>query len=180
MFKLGAKSQKVDVFVLPRQKPNYRFDSEIWENGRLVFYNDGYDGFYVSFYLEDSNPQYYFAADKEDALAAKKIVVPEDACPDQGSQWSQFKAKEVSSDLRTLVVRNLNSKGQQCDFGFSLFVTTNDDGSGPYLKLDPIGENHNGATGFNWFSIAVTGVAVTAIAALALFAIQQFRASERE
>ena len=175
MFKLAAKNVTVDVTVLPNQDPNYQFYSSdgIWKDGKLVFQNGGHDGFYVSFVLQESQPQYYFAKQMNAAIAAKKIVTPADECPDQlpANQypWSQFKPVSLSDDLKTLMVHDPNAPGQECLFGFSLFVTTNQDGSAPYLKFDPICDNQNGPVHLNRFAVATTAIAVAAIAVFALY-----------
>jgi hypothetical protein len=178
MFKSAAKSVEVNVTVLPDQTPNYRFDSSIWQNGKLVFQNDGHDGFYVSFALQQTTPQYYFANQMNAAISAKKIVTPADECPDQlpANQypWSQFKPVSLSKDLKTLVVHDPNAKGQECQFGFSLFVTTNEDGSGPYTKVDPIGDNQNGPVHLNALAVTVTVLVIAAVAAFVSYELGLF------
>ena len=180
MFLNGPNEVNVNVTVLPGQTPNYKFNSIIWVNNQLVMNNNGNNGFLISFIIQPptnpGDPQYYFPSDanKELAITANPIVNPTDNCPNSqngpGSKpWSLFKAKSVSSDNKTLVVHDPNPQGQETLFGFTLWVTTNADGSGPYIGLDPIGNNQNGPVSLNWTAVFVATVAVAAITAFVLY-----------
>lgn len=184
MFLNDPNDVNVNVTVLPGQTPNYSFSSPIWINNQLVMQNDGKNGFYISFVLQPPPPggvQYYFPPDsqKDLAVTALPMTNPNDACPSTqngaGSKpWANFKAKSVSSDNKTLVVHDPNPQGQETTFGFTLWVTTNSDGSGPYLPLDPIGDNQNGPVNYKWSAIFVATVAVAAVAIFALYEIGFF------
>jgi hypothetical protein len=172
MFMLSANEVDVKVWVLEGQSPNYRFESPIWINNQLVFQNNGHEGFHVHFKLQDA--QYYFAKGKDMALAAAKLVNPGDECPDQGRKWNQFNEVGLSSDLKVMTVNNPNAPGQKSLFGFSLFVTKDKNGSGPYIKLDPIGDNQDGPVHYNVWAVATATVITVAIVALGLYAFGFF------
>ena len=177
MFKKDPIDVDVNVTVLPGQTPNYKFDSPIWQNDELVFQNDGHNGFYVSFKIQPpapGQPQYYFPDDtnKDLAVSARPMTNPSDACPPQGAaSWNQFKAFKVKDSNKTLVVHDPNSPGQATQFSFSLFVTTNANGTGPYTQLDPIGSNQDGPVDLNMWAVSL---AVFAVAAAALVVAYQF------
>lgn len=161
----------VKVTVLPGATPNYQFDSPIWQNNQLVFQNNGHNGFYVSFKIQPpknpGDPQYYFPSDanKDLAVSAAPLVNPTDGCPPQNAAaWNQFRPDKVTDSNKTLIVHNPNAPGKQTLFGFTLFVTTNADGSGPYLALDPIGSNQDGPVSIDVWAVALAAVAVAAIA----------------
>jgi hypothetical protein len=185
MFLNDPNSLNVNVTVLPGQTPNYSFQSPIWVNNQLVMQNNGNNGFLISFIIQPpakpGDPQYYFPPDaqKDLAVTAQPLVNPNDACPSvqngPGSKpWSLFKAKSVSADNKTLVVRDPNPQGKPTTFGFTLWVTTNPDGSGPYLPLDPIGDNQDGPINVSWGSVFVAVVAVAAVAVFALYEVGLF------
>jgi len=178
MFKNGPNEVNVNVTVLPGQTPNYSFVSPIWVNNQLVLQNDGNDGFLISFILQPSTPQYYFPPDsqKDLAVTAQAMTNPNQSCPgnQNAKPWPLFKAKSVSGDNKTLVVRDPNPQGQETAFSFTLWVTTNADGSGPYLPLDPIGDNQNGPVNYQWGAIFIAAVAVAAVALFVLYEVGLF------
>jgi len=173
--------------VLKRGKnPDYQLHSPLMENGKLTFRNNGHPGFKVFFDLEDPDGSgYQFPDDENMAIAVTKKQNPPVSgwdCPDQGATWPIFQPKRIWKDgnLRnmTLEVTNPNPPGQEGDFGYSLFVTQQPDGSGgpaSYWKLDPIGSNQNGPefigpdSGLGWATYAAITVAAVALIAFALY-----------
>jgi len=175
----NPKNEDVTVVLEPGQDPNFHLESKLLKGGRLVFKNEHFPGFTVNFAISDpTNSGYLFPSDPKMALGAKQIHNPNDRCPAQGDSWKQFEPVSVSTDFKTLTVRNLNEFAT--DFGFTLFVTQSPSGpQGPYLALDPIGQNENGppsvdgggglfgSQGISWSYVAV-GVAVVVLALIAL------------
>jgi hypothetical protein len=177
------KDVRVTVTLKPGQVPDYTLQSQLLQGGKLTFRNNGFPGFNVYFDLVDpDNSGYVWPDDANMALAATPLAGEGTECPDQGTKWGQFNPVAVIKDKdgrnTTLKVRNPNAPGQSCDFGYSLFVTQQPDGSGSYWKLDPIGSNQNGpqadsaGDGFlarSWIGTAVIGLAVIAVVAVALY-----------
>jgi hypothetical protein len=176
----NAKHEDVTVVLEPDNKPNFHLKSHLLKGDKLVFKNDHFPGFTVDFTIEDpTNSGYLFPSDPKMALGARKLTNSSDACPAQGDSWKQFEPESVSTDFKTLTVRNLNEFATE--FGFTLFVTQSPNPPhGPYLPLDPIGENQNGppsldggiggggtSTSVNWSYLAIgAGVVVLALIAL--------------
>jgi hypothetical protein len=148
------KEVDVQVVLTPSGNPKWHLESDLLDkDGKLVFKNNGHPGFYVYFKLKDpEKSRYQFPDDAGMALAAAPVVGQGAKCPDQNAKpWSQFKALKVKKGFfsrrnMTLKVHDPNAPGQECEFGYSLFVTLTPDGSGPYWKLDPGGINQNGRT----------------------------------
>jgi hypothetical protein len=166
-----ADPMKVTVTIVlqPAKSPPFQMKSSLLQGKDLTFANNKFPGFSVNFVLEDPvNSGYLFPSDPKNAFAAKMTDDPNNSCPQQGEAWSELVPESVSNDFKTLTVRNYNS--YPANFGFSLFVTKNPTGTGPYLMLDPIGSNHNGPRGNfprNLVSIAI-GIAAIIVIAFAL------------
>lgn len=139
-----AKDITVTVTVKPDSTPPYEFSSDVWKDGVMTFANHGHPGFVVNFVISNADSTgYFFPDDASMAVAARLLNLPTDDCPPQGSTYEEFTPLSVSSDNKTLVVSNPNSKKQE--FGFALFVTKTPHSKNPkYLSLDPIGSNQNG------------------------------------
>lgn len=180
----NAKHEDVTVVLEPANDPPFHFESHLLKGGKLTFKNDHFPGFTVAFTISDpTNSGYLFPSDPKKALGARKLNNSNDSCPGQGDSWKQFEAQSVSTDFKTLTVRNLNEFATE--FGFTLFVTQSPSGpQGPYLALDPIGDNQNGpprpiggvgggggflgsATSTTTKLILVAGIVVLALLALA-------------
>lgn len=147
----GPVDVGVNLVLTPSQNPKWHLNSPLLQGGKLVFRNNRHPGFNVFFKLEDPEGSgYQFPNDKNMALAATPLAGPGTECPNQGTSWNQFTPVNVIKDSSgrntTLQVRNPNAPGQSCDFGYSLFVIRQPDGSGEFWKLDPIGSNQNGPT----------------------------------
>jgi hypothetical protein len=121
-------------------------------HGRIVFRNNGRDGFNLVFRLFDNTnggegsgyvfpdppgPKHVSDHNKW-ALWSKEG----EGCPPAGyaDQWSEFTSTSVTDQGQTLIVRNKNST--RTLFGYTLRVT-NDDGQ-TFVNLDPGGNNMNG------------------------------------
>lgn len=139
--KLKAWDVEIDVYLELDRDPPFRLETCLPVNsaGEILFENHGRPGFIINFNLQDPDGTgYRFPDDEDEALYAAKGNV----CPTSKSSWGQFKPLDVKNDNRTLVVRNLNQKGEEGKFGYALRVTK-DDGK-TFLLLDPIGDNRNG------------------------------------
>jgi hypothetical protein len=160
-----AKDADVTVTLLPSQDPPFKIGSPLLQGSKLVFKNQNFPGFMISFNLEDpENSGYLFPDDPKKAFSAKQYQGTP-SCPAQGASWSELDPVEVTNSNRTLRVRNYNQ--QIADFGYSLFVTKDGQG-GPFLQLDPIGQNQNGPTmseggGWGWGTYAAIAVGIAAI-----------------
>jgi hypothetical protein len=141
---------QVNVVLTPSREPKWHLESLLLQAGKLTFKNQGHPGFNVFFIIQDPEGSgYQFPDDEDMALAATPLAAPGTDCPRQGVSWNQFKPQQVIKNAgrnTTLKVHNPNAQGQECDFGYTLFVTLQPDGSGSYWELDPIGSNQNGAT----------------------------------
>ncbi|HXS48822.1 MAG TPA: hypothetical protein VN713_01720 [Sphingomicrobium sp.] len=156
----------VTIILQPSKNPPFIVNSSLLQGKRLTFKNNKFPGFYIYFKLEDTEKSgYLFPANPTDAFASKELTIAGDECPNQGEQWSQLVPETVSSDYKTLTVRNYNT--QVADFGYSLFVTKDPEGDGDCLKLDPIGSNQNGPTNMAFYDylLSPTG-SITAIVAV--------------
>jgi len=127
----------VDVYVdYESAEPAFWLETclQVNSENEIVFHNRGRHGFLISYYLHDQTDlEYEFVTPKKDAMWSQGSP----GCPEVGGQWSEFKAKSVSSD--TLVVRNLNETPTR--FGYVLRVKDKD---GNIRDLDPGGDNQNG------------------------------------
>jgi hypothetical protein len=113
----------------------------------FIFSNDGKNGFMLRFVLQDQTNSnsplaaYRFPDDKDEALYSAKGM----GCPRTKGQWAQFKAKEVETGNKILVVRNLNQYKEK--FGYTLRLTKTPHNPNPdCIDLDPGGENTNGSS----------------------------------
>jgi len=166
------KTANVTIVLQPSKSPPFKLKSGLLQGRDLSFRNQNFPGFYVNFNLEDPEGSgYLFPANPNDAFAAQELKSQTDSCPEQGDSWSELIPEDVSSDYKTLTVRNYNSYA--ANFGFSLFVTKDPQGSGPYLKLDPIGANHNGPRSAPTRRLAAVAVGTAAIVVLA-FVLYEF------
>jgi len=180
----NAKQETVTVVLEPDQSPNFHLESNLIKGNKLTFKNNHFPGFTVDFTIDDpTGSGYLFPSDPKLALGAKKLQNQNDRCPAQGDSWQQFEPTSVSADGKTLTVRNLNEF--KTEFGFTLFVTRSPNPPhGPYLALDPIGDNQNGLSdpggGFGGggglaFGISTTQLAIGAgVVILGLIAAYQF------
>jgi hypothetical protein len=175
----------VTVTLKPGQTPDYELQSQLLQGGKLTFRNNGFPGFNVFFEISDpDNSGYVWPDDANMALAATPLAGAGTECPDQGTKWGQFNPVQVIQDKdgrnTTLKVRNPNAPGQSCDFGYSLFVTQQPDGSGSYWKLDPIGSNQNGPQmepgfyGASWVGRAAVALVLVAAIGFALYELGVF------
>jgi hypothetical protein len=156
----------VTIVLQPSKSPPFQMKSGLLQGKDLAFTNLNFPGFSIDFSLEDPERSgYLFPANPSDAFAAKEIKSPTDSCPDQGQTFSELVPENVSANYKTLTVRNYNSYA--CNFGFSLFVTKDPQGNGPYLKLDPIGANHNGPRTAPNRRLATVAIAIAAIIVIA-------------
>jgi hypothetical protein len=172
------KDETVTVVLEPGQNPPFHLKSNLLKGSKLVFKNDHFPGFSVNFTLDDpTNSGYLFPSDPKLALGARQKNNPNDDCPSQGDSWKQFEPVSVSTDFKTLTVRNLNESATL--FGYTLFVTQSPNPPhGPYLALDPIGQNENGpptvedggliGLGFNRTYLAI-GAGIVVLALIAMF-----------
>ena len=170
----NAKQETVKVVLEPDNSPPFHLESNLIKNGKLTFKNNNFPGFIVDFTIDDPTASgYLFPSDPKKALGAKKLQNQGDRCPAQGDSWQQFVPNSVSTDGKTLTVRNLNESATE--FGFTLFVTQSPNPPrGPYLALDPIGDNQNGISDSGSFAISTTRLAIGAgVVVVALVALYQ-------
>jgi hypothetical protein len=113
---------------------------------RIHFYNDGRDGFYLTFRLFDNTPggNYQFASDPDDAVWSQLG----DACPSDRIYGVFDKRKTDVKGPTTLSVYNPNKAPFLGTFRYTLNVSVN--GEAPYVALDPGGNNMNGTSGRGW------------------------------
>lgn len=181
----NAKQETVKVVLEPESDPPFHLQSSLIKNGKLTFKNNHFPGFVVDFTIDDpTGSGYRFPSNPTLALGARRINDVHDRCPSQGDSWQQFEPVSVSTDGKTLTVRNLNETKTQ--FGFTLFVTQSPNPPhGPYLELDPIGDNQNGISdsggGFGggsfdtFLGMTTTQLAIGAgIVVVALVALYEF------
>lgn len=144
---VGApKTVQVKVVYLPDQTPNVRLESPLMQSGVLTFKNQGHDGFWVMFVLDDETLcGYRYVNSGMQPMYSAKLEDGESTCPQSG-EWSKFKVHDCGH--RVLTVRNKNGPlpaGKDEErFAFTLRVTKDGDGNGPVLELDPVGTNQNG------------------------------------
>lgn len=116
--------------------------------GNPNFYDQGRDGFVISFRLYDNTnggagsgyvfPNPPAPPNKKDQWALWSQKGP--GCPPKDcGQWSEFTSQSVKDQGQTLVVVNENKT--VTEFGYTLRVTN---GDGKYHDLDPGGYNQNG------------------------------------
>lgn len=141
------------------------------KNGDFVFTNDHFPGFILNYVLQEPTTGYRFPDDLDEALYSAKTTT----CPTSKGQWGQFKAKSVSSDNKTLVVRNMNQHGHEGQFSYTLRVTkTPHNADAEYLDLDPGGTNTNGsAQGITLLNLAI-GVGIIAATGIVLYSLGVF------
>jgi hypothetical protein len=178
----NAKQETVKVVLEPDRDPPFHLESSLIKNGKLTFKNNHFPGFNVDFTIDDpTGSGYLFPSNPDLALGARRIQGGGGHCPAQGDSWQQFQPVSVSTDGKTLTVRNLNEI--KTEFGFTLFVTQSPNPpNGPYLELDPIGDNQNGLSepggGFGSGSSSFASPTTLAIGAgvliVALIALYQF------
>jgi hypothetical protein len=177
----NAKQETVKVVLEPDQSPPFHLESSLIKNGKLTFKNNHFPGFTVDFTIDDpTGSGYLFPSNPDLALGARRIQGGSGHCPAQGDSWQQVEPVSVSTDGKTLTVRNLNEI--KTEFGFTLFVTQSPNPPhGPYLELDPIGDNQNGLSapgggfGGGGFAFNTTQLAIGAgILIVALIALYQF------
>jgi hypothetical protein len=147
----------IDVFLNSvGPAPNYQADFDIltclpvdWDgsdpNPTIFFFNRGRPGFKITFRLFDNTnggagTNYQFANNKDDAIWSKLG----DTCP-TGAVHDVFAKKDVVVQSgTTLLVKNPNDNSCLGNFKYTLNVAIG--GNGPYVHLDPGGQNMNGAT----------------------------------
>jgi hypothetical protein len=113
-------------------------------NPVIFFFNDGRNGFNITFRLFDNTGEdYRFVQDKDDAIWSK-LNGP---CPERGV-WDIFKREHIERvDDTTLKVFNSNKDDCVGDFQYTLRVVSDD--ANP-INLDPGGVNMNGGSGRSW------------------------------
>jgi hypothetical protein len=169
---------EVDIKVIlhPESDPPFHLDCgnalpQGPEANFFIFKNNGHPGFVLNYILEDPTNTYFFPDDTDEALYSAKGR----GCPTLKRQWGQFKADKHRSNNNVLVVRNMNGKGHEGEFGYRLRVTTRPhDDDADYLDLDPGGRNDNGPTSRSNVSLltaAVIGVATGVASAVATAAV---------
>lgn len=144
---------------LPNTKHDFKFEND----------EDHKHGFLLNYILQGNAHGYRFPDDETEALYSAPGV----DCPRTPGQWPQFKAREVKPGNKILVVRNLNQKGFEARFGYTLRVTkTPHDDNARYIELDPGGENTNGGSktsGWSYVTVAVaSGVASALVTTFAV------------
>jgi hypothetical protein len=134
------------------------------------------DWFEVDFTIvDDQNTGYLFPKDPKKAMYVRPVADVTEPCPEDWNNpeyWPQFEAKNVSSNNRTLKVKNLNQDVQL--FKFTLWVTKTPKDNGPCIAYDPIGSNQNGGFGagtggggtLSTTTLVVGGVAVLGLVGL--------------
>lgn len=142
---MSVREVKVSVFLHPGEDPPFHLECPELklnrDNNHAVFDNDGHDGFLLNYALEEPSHGYFFPDDSSAALWCHKRA----ECPSSKAQWGQFKAREVMTGNKVLVVRNLNQKGHEGNFSYTLRVTKQPSARDPEcLDLDPGGTNNNG------------------------------------
>lgn len=138
----------------------------------FIFRNEGHDGFLLNFILEPEDPdsplaEYRFPDDKKMALFSAVGV----ECPTELGQWPQFKAKEVKPGNKILVVRNLNQKNHEGQFGYTLRLTKTPHMHDPkFIDLDPGGTNTNGSSRSTFENYVAMGTIAVTTGVLSAFA----------
>jgi hypothetical protein len=171
---MGWKELDILVFIDDPDSvpPKFHLECDDLPKGQkqddYVFSNNGHDGFLLNYKLQDPTHGYFFPDDKHEALFSARG----EACPTKKDQWEQFRAREVKAGNKILVVRNLNQKGHEGCFAYTLRVTQTPhvlDSNTRYLDLDPGGTNTNGQSRSNisLFSIAGVSVVTGVVSALA-------------
>jgi hypothetical protein len=119
----------------------------IVDNGRLVFKNQGHDGFWVKFHLTntDEYSDYVFPTPQprrpfRDAIWSKRVDHENESCPHE-EQWAEFKQHSVEDDNKSVLVRNPNSHKHLFKFALRFTKDPQTDAS---CMCDPIGDNQNG------------------------------------
>jgi hypothetical protein len=164
----------IKVFVHPDQEPKFHLECDDLpkkpdDPNHFIFDNDGHPGFLLSYVLQGDAAGYRFPDrdHMDEALYSAKGA----GCPTAKGQWGQFKAKDVTSDNKTLIVRNMNQHGHEGEFGYTLRVTKtpHDADNATYLDLDPGGTNNNGSTTIqiSYLNVALVGATTGIVSAIA-------------
>jgi hypothetical protein len=153
----------IKVFLHPESEPKFHLECDELPGGphpnHFDFTNNGHDGFLLNYILQEPRHGYFWPDDPDEALYSAKGS----GCPKNKGHWGQFKAKEVKTpNNKVLVVRNMNRKGQEGEFGDTLRVTkTPHDETAEYLDLDPGGTNRNGRSSFQVNYLKIAGIGLT-------------------
>lgn len=149
---------QVDVYLKDdtTNPPEFRVESALPSypekpgDNILVFNNNGRPGFEILFHLHDlTGKGYRFPRNRDDAVWSKIG----DECPEMEPDEADrvFRPVRVfEPDGDKLIVENDNEKKRDGNpigrFRYTLNVTTKENGTGPYLHLDPGGDDMNGPT----------------------------------
>lgn len=175
----SPRSVNVNVIYKAGNKPNVELQSDDIPivDGKLIFKNDGHDGFWVRFNLcPKTLGDYYFPNTKEDALYSAIVHGNEGVCPTSGV-WEGFRTQGLDNGNKTLVIRNINGKlppnKQEQAFSFTLRVNKDKNSNSDFLELDPGGINQNGSTKTTLSTTAalVVGAAAGVLATLSTQAL---------
>lgn len=164
-----GQEKDVDVTIYAKADKSgeilFSLDSALGNGDRLTFKNDNKgDTYKVSYHLDDGGLGLTFRDKPDDAM----WVVKGGPCPTSAAYDKQFKAIQVSTDGKTLVVLNKNEN--PAEYVYTLrFVKA--DGTG--VDWDPIIDNRNGGrvvrSGLlQGCAIAIGGVVAVILSALGL------------
>jgi hypothetical protein len=129
----------------------------------LIFVNDHFPGFHISFVLSDATHQNYAFPPESKKKKAVSSVMGANLCPPQGTR-EVFKVIRVDgANNDTVTVHNPNEKHLGV-FSYVLWITN--DGGNTYVPLDPGGVNQNGPT--KPFYVARVTILAAAVGAVAL------------
>ncbi len=134
----------------------------------LIFVNDHFPGFQISFVLIDNTHQNYAFPPNSKKDLAVSSVMGAGLCPPQGTS-DVFKALSVGgTNNNILTVLNTNQDPYVGVFSYVLWITN--DGGTTYIELDPGGVNQNGpSVRFSLASILILAAAVAVVALVALY-----------
>jgi hypothetical protein len=134
----------------------------------LIFVNDHFPGFQISFVLIDDTHQNYAFPPNSSKDMAVSSVMGANQCPPQKTS-DVFQIVGVSgTNNNTLTVLNTNKDKLVGIFSYVLWITN--DGGKSYVPLDPGGVNQNGPSiKFPLTSVVIFAVAVAVLALVALY-----------
>lgn len=140
----------------------------------LIFINDHFPGFDISFVLTDqTNQNFAFPPDSKKEMAVSSQMGGINLCPPQGT-LDVFTVTSVGGQkLNTLTVHNRNADKVVGLFSYVLWITN--DGGTRYVPLDPGGSNQNGPTSKSPVtSVSIVAAAIAVVALVALYLLGVF------